>query len=301
VRQLSGWGAGGGRQSLRRHAGKIGCAAIDTFLVTDPDGIAITVDAYPVSAPVAVLHVLHGWAEHAGRYARFAGAANEVGIAGDAADHRGQGRSGGDGELGDLGPRGPDGVLDAARAVSVEVFGRHPGLPRLILGHSWGSFILQRYLRRWSSEVDGAVLTGTTYRAPNASPRAGGLNDRFEPAATAYDWLTRDAAEVQKYIDDPWCGFERMASRPASGVPTSPEPDDSLIRRDLPVLILNGADDPIGGAEGGAARADHYREAGLTDVTFTAYPGGRHELLNETNRDEVTADLLAWLVAVARR
>jgi alpha-beta hydrolase superfamily lysophospholipase len=277
-----------------------------TFMVTDPDGVEIAVDAYVVPQPVAVLHVMHGWAEHAGRYARFAAAANEADIAVYADDHRGHGRSAH--ELGDLGPRGNDGVLDAVRAVSVEAFGRHPGLPHLVLGHSWGSFLLQRYLRRWSTDLDGAVLTGTTYRSPNAAPRAGGLNDRFGGDASPYAWLTRDEDEVRKYVEDPWCGFERMASRPTTTASTTtattpatdhPEPDDSVIRPDLPLLILNGADDPIGGEEGGQALADHYRQAGLTDVTFTAYEGGRHELLNETNRAEVTADLLAWLRRVS--
>jgi alpha-beta hydrolase superfamily lysophospholipase len=279
---------------------------METFTVRDPDGIEITVDRYDVPdgvEPIAVLHVLHGWAEHAARYARFAAAANEAGIVVYADDHRGHGRTGvaASGGLGDLGPRGADGVLDAARAVSVHAFGAHPTLPRLVLGHSWGSFILQRYLRRWGGELDGAVLTGTTYRSPGTAPRTGGLNDRFGADASPYAWLTRDEAEVQKYVDDPWCGFERMASRPAAGASASTEPEDSLIPSDLPLLILNGADDPIGGAEGGQALADHYREAGLTEVTFTAYAGGRHELLNETNRDEVTADLLAWLRAVAAR
>ena len=252
-------------------------------------------DGAPV---VAVLHVLHGWAEHAGRYARFAGAATAAGIAVYADDHRGHGRSGvaAAGGLGDLGPRGMDGVLDAARGVSVAAFGEHADdLPRFVLGHSWGSFLLQRYLRRWGDDLDGALLTGTTFRREGAAARAGGLNDRFEPAATPYDWLTRDADEVQRYVDDPWCGFERMAARPAAAATISPEPDDSSVPSDLPLLIFNGADDPIGGDEGGRALADHYRAAGVADVTFRSYEGGRHELFNEVNRVEVTADVLGWL------
>ena len=263
----------------------------------------ITYDRWLPAAgePVAaVLHVLHGWAEHAGRYARFAAAANAAGIVVYADDHRGHGRTGlaAAGGLGDLGPRANDGVLDAARAVSVAAFDAHPGVHRFLLGHSWGSFIAQRYLRRWGSSLDGAVLTGTTYRRPDAPPRTGGLNDAFEPASTPYDWLTRDAAEVQKYIDDPWCGFERMATRPAAVATASSaaeEPEDASVPSDLPLLILNGAVDPIGGEEGGRALKEHYGSVGLRDVTFRSYDGGRHELLNETNRDEVTTDLLAWL------
>ena len=275
---------------------------METFTLTDADGVEITYDRWlPEGEPAAVLHVLHGWAEHAGRYDRFARAATGIGLAVYADDHRGHGRSGlaAAGGLGDLGPRGMDGVLDAARAVSTAAFGNHPDVPRLLLGHSWGSFIAQRYLRRWGHDLDGAVLTGTTLRRPDAPRREGGPNAAFEPAATPYDWLTRDAVEVQKYIDDPWCGFERMATRPQAAVTAtdSPEPDDTAVPSDLPILILNGSVDPIGGAEGGAALAEHYLAAGVRQVELRCYEGARHELLNETNRDEVTADLLSWLAA----
>ena len=271
--------------------------------LTDDDGIEITYLRWlPEGGPPrAVLHLLHGWAEHAARYERFAGAATERGIAVYADDHRGHGRTGlaAAGGLGDLGPRGMDGVLDAVRKVSEAALAAHPGVPRLLLGHSWGSFLAQRYLRRWGSELAGAVLTGTTLRRPDAAPRAGSLNDRFEPAATPYDWLTRDADEVRKYVEDPWCGFERMATRPSTAAATSAarEPDDTKVPPDLPILIANGSVDPVGGAEGGTALAEHYRQAGVRQVDLVLYDGGRHELLNETNRDEVTADLLAWFDA----
>ena len=271
--------------------------------------MAITYDRWlPAGdAPVvAVLHVLHGWAEHAGRYARFAAAANDAGIAVYADDHRGHGRTGlaAPGGLGDLGPRAMDGVLDACHAVSEVAFAGHPGVHRFLLGHSWGSFIAQRYLRRWGGSLDGALLTGTTLRREGAA-RRGGPNQDFEPAATPYDWLSRDAAEVQKYIDDPWCGFERMAGStsgtPARSTSETRSPDDEDVPDDLPLLIFNGSVDPIGGEEGGRALAQHYRGAGLTDVTFRSYEGGRHELLNEINRDEVTADVLAWIADVVAR
>jgi alpha-beta hydrolase superfamily lysophospholipase len=264
-----------------------------TATLTDSDGVEITYDCYdPAGSPRGVLHVLHGWAEHAGRYSRFADAAAAEGLVVYVDDHRGHGRTGvAAGRVGDLGPRGMEGVLDAAHAVTQRAATEHSGLPLLVLGHSWGSFIGQHYAVRWGNELAGLILTGTTLRRGQA--RSGSLNDRFEPAATPYDWLTRDSAEVQKYIDDPWCGFETMsAGRPS---PLA-EPDFSRVPPALPIFVVNGADDPIGGAEGGAALAEKYREVGVKDVTFKAYPGGRHELLNELNRDEVTADLLGWLV-----
>ena len=274
---------------------------METATLEDADGIEITWYRWlPDGPPRGVLHVLHGWAEHAGRYDRFAGACVEAGLAVYADDHRGHGRTGlaAEGGLGDLGPRGMDGVLDAVRSVSEVVFGHHPGLPRLLLGHSWGSFLAQRYLRRWGGELAGAVLTGTTLRRPGAAPRTGSLNDAFEPAATPYDWLSRDPLEVQRYVDDPWCGFERMATRPvaAAGAEVS-EPDDSAVPADLPILVANGRVDPVGGADGGTALAAHYRAAGVRQVDLLLYEGARHELLNESNRDEVTADLVRWLTA----
>jgi alpha-beta hydrolase superfamily lysophospholipase len=263
-----------------------------TATLVDRDGVQITFDRYdPDGTPVAVLHVLHGWAEHAGRYARFAGAATDRGLVVYADDHRGHGRTGlAGGGIGDLGPRGMEGVVEAAHAVTERAAADHPGLPLFVLGHSWGSFIGQHYAPRWGRELAGLILTGTTLR--RGQVRTGSLNQRFEPASTPYDWLSRDPDEVQRYLDDPWCGFEAMA-RPVAPLA---EPDFSQVPADLRILVVNGADDPIGGEEGGGALADEYRRVGVADVTFMSYTGGRHELLNEINREEVTNDLLAWIL-----
>jgi len=270
----------------------------DELTVTDPDGLESVVFRWrPDGDPTAAIHILHGWAEHAVRYDRLARVLVDAGWAVYADDHRGHGQSGLRSDtLGDLGPRGMDGVLDAVHAVSRRVADEEPGVPLVVLGHSWGSFILQRYLRRWSDEIDAAVLTGTTYRDP-AAPTADRPppNAAFEPARTPYDWLSRDEAEVDLYVADPLCGFEIMQSTPASSRRTFTDDARTAVATTLPLLIINGSDDPVGGEEGGKALADHYRSLGLDDVTLLAYPGGRHEMFNETNRDEVTADLLAWL------
>jgi alpha-beta hydrolase superfamily lysophospholipase len=270
--------------------------------VEDPDGLSSVVFGWRSSQhpPRAVVHILHGWAEHALRYDRLAGELTARGFAVYADDHRGHGQTGKrSGTLGDLGPRGMDGVLDAVRSVVERVRAEHPDTPLFLLGHSWGSFILQRYLRRWAADgLTGAVLTGTTYRNP-AAPAAERRppNERFEPARTAYDWLSRDEAEVDAYIADELCGFEMMRSRPGAGGAASTVDDERPIPPGLPILVLNGADDPIGGRDGGDALAAHYRAQGLGDVTLIAYEGARHELFNEINRDEVTDDLLTWLTA----
>lgn len=272
----------------------------DQHLVEEPDGhLSVAFRWRPAAGtPRAALHILHGWGEHALRYDRFATHAASTGIVVTADDHRGHGQTGlQNGTLGDLGERGMDGVLDSVRAVIEWARQESRGLPFFVMGHSWGSFILQRYLRRWASELSGALLTGTTYRDPSAPPpERRSPNERFEPARTAYDWLSRDESEVDAYIADPLCGFEVMTSRPG-GAGAADESDLAPIPPSLPVFVLNGADDPIGGDTGGVALADHYRSLGLEDVTFRGYPGARHELLNETNRDEVEADILAWIEA----
>jgi len=284
----------------------------ETFVVVDPDGIDVVVDCWmPAGDARAVIHVMHGWAEHAGRYDRFAREANARGYAVYADDHRGHGRTAA-GSLGDLGPGGMDGVLDSVHAVTAAIAARHPDLPLYVLGHSWGSFLAQRFIRHWPDDIDGLILTGTTLRVPGATRAEGGPNAPFEPAATPYDWLTRDADEVQRYIDDPWCGFERMTASAAPTTPASttatpasttesalarPRPPEVDLPGDLPIAIANGSVDPIGGSAGGEALAASYRDAGAADVTLFVYEGGRHEVLNETNRDQVTADLLAWIDA----
>jgi alpha-beta hydrolase superfamily lysophospholipase len=294
---------------------------VDELTVKDPDGLESVVFRWlpePDETPRAVVHILHGWAEHALRYDALARTLVASGYAVYADDHRGHGQTGVRGNtLGDLGPRGMDGVLDAAHEVTRRAALEHPGLPIFVLGHSWGSMILQRYLRRWSNEIAGALLTGTTYRDPSAPQptERRSPNATFEPARTPYDWLSRDEDAVDRYIADPLCGFEIMQSTPSASTSDSsaaarPTPaatagvtpaTTSAIVATLPVLVFNGADDPVGGEPGGRALAEHYRSVGLTDVTVRAYAGGRHELFNETNRDEVITDVLAWLDTRASR
>jgi alpha-beta hydrolase superfamily lysophospholipase len=274
---------------------------VGELTVEDPDGLLTVVQRWLPPEVRAVLHVLHGWGEHALRYDGTARSFAAAGYAVYADDHRGHGQSGvRSGTLGDLGPRGADGVLDAVHAVTRRAADEHPGLPVFVVGHSWGSMILQRYLRRWSDELAGALLTGTTYRDPDAPvpTERPSPNAPFEPGRTPYDWLTRDESEVDRYIADPLCGFEIMRSPPggAGGRPATGTTPGKVPSR-LPILVFNGADDPIGGEAGGLALADHYRAQGVEDVTFRAYPGARHELFNELERDQVRRDVLAWLDA----
>jgi alpha-beta hydrolase superfamily lysophospholipase len=267
------------------------------WTLSDADGICVYGTRWAPAEPKAVVQVAHGWAEHRRRYARLAAALVDRGYAVWADDHLGHGETGVEGGgLGDLGPRGMEGVTAALHLVTERITEEEPGLPVVLLGHSWGSFLAQRLVRDHGADYAALVLTGTTRREPGTArvPRLGSDGER-------YAWLSRDAAEVAAYAADPWCGFENLTVRPDDPRREYLEGgSDDSIPGGLPVLILNGGDDPVGGAEGGARLARAYREAGLADVTLRVYEGARHEVFNETNRDEVTAELLDWLDARVR-
>jgi alpha-beta hydrolase superfamily lysophospholipase len=256
------------------------------------DGIEVFGTRWAPERPKAVVQIAHGWAEHRGRYRRLAVELCTAGYAVWADDHLGHGETGiRAGGLGDLGPRGMESVVGAVHEVTRRIKRDDPGVPLCLLGHSWGSFIAQRMVRAWGDEFDALVLTGTTRREPGAARRT-----RAAEGEGPYDWLSRDPAEVAVYEADPWCGFENLAVRPADANRAYlEEGKDDAIPKGLPVLILNGAEDLVGGEAGGGRLADAYRAAGLSDVTLIAYPGGRHEVFNEINRGEVTVDLMAWL------
>ena len=182
----------------------------------------------------------------------------------------------------------------------------NPGLPVFLIAHSMGSFAAQSLLLTASDLYAGVVLSGTTALDVLAASLAqsegpAGLeafNVGFEHR-TGYEWLSRDEDEVDLYVADPWCGFDTPPDTipmlfAAAGDLAAPQG----IRVDLPVLLTSGSDDPLaGGGQLVELLGQRYRDAGLTDVTVTVYPGARHEIFNETNRDEITADVIGWLRA----
>lgn len=266
---------------------------LDVFTVTDPDGVAISVQRWLAAAPTAVVHIVHGLGEHAQRYERLAHELNAAGYHVYADDHRGHGRTGITmGGIGPLGPRGMEGTLDAVHAVTEHIAAEYPELPLVLLGHSWGSFLAQKFVQRWGDELDALVLTGTTIMVPPFTDMAA-FNADFEPAATPSDWLSRDAAEVAKYVADPWCGFP--ADFPYDEMATLAGPPTEAVPATLPILIINGSVDPVGGETRGHQLMAAYREVGVDDVTYLCYLDARHEVFNETNRAEVTEDLIDWL------
>jgi alpha-beta hydrolase superfamily lysophospholipase len=268
------------------------------------------------------IQLVHGASEHSGRYGRLAAALTAEGLAVYAMDLRGHGRtaeSTGIGRYG--GGLGVDTVLDDVQALHLVMADEHPGVPRLLLGHSMGSIIALAAAERNGADLAGLVLSGPIGVAPqladtvtvleeavaagaadNALDALGPFNERFEPARTRYDWLSRDAAEVDQYIADPLSGDEMpLTVAYAAGVfglavrAATPEAIAAL-PVGLPVLLLSGQLDPVGGTDAAqvTALAQLLAERGLP-VEQHVYPDARHEVFNETNRDEVTADLIGWL------
>ena len=277
----------------------------ETFqFASEVDGMPIT--AYRWSAatvPTVALVVAHGAAEHALRYGRFARAIGAEGLETWAPDHRGHGRSAGPEGLGDFGEGGWDAlVADIVQVVRI-VRERRPGVPVVLLGHSMGAAAAQQFAPDGSETIGALILSGSTAReAPKDGEPAPAFepNKAFEPARTPYEWLSRDAAEVDKYIADPLCGFETQGSRRGRSRANPFVLADSKrlrrIRSDLPVLLVAGDADPINNRlEGLRLLESRWREAGVARIDTRYYAGGRPEMLNETNRDEVTADIVAWI------
>jgi len=258
--------------------------------------------------PKAIVQIAHGMGEHAARYRRLGEALTAAGYVVYASDHRGHGRTaGGPAGHGRLGDAGWQGLVDDVGRLGERAREEHPGIPLVVLGHSMGSFALQQYLLDHSADLDAAALSGTTAIDvvgagidPDAEVDLSAFNAPFEPARTEYEWLSRDPAEVDKYVADEACGFGLQPDGTRGMLegtgPTADPERLAAIRSDLPIYLLSGEADPLaGGGPLVQLVADRYTGAGVTDVTVDLYPEARHEVFNETNRDEVTTNLITWL------
>ncbi|HEV2364565.1 MAG TPA: alpha/beta hydrolase [Caulobacteraceae bacterium] len=246
----------------------------------------------------AVLQLAHGAGEHSGRYVGPLTPIIEAGFVVYSADHRGHGLTSGMTSLGDFGPGGAVACVEDMAALSRRARAEQPGLPLFLMGHSMGAMFAQSYILDHSDLIDALVLSGTT--GPGPLP-AGDLNAGYTERRTDYDWLSRDPAEVDKYIADPFCGIRFTEASRASFLALREDQARTnaldKVRSGLPVYVVVGDDDPINHRlEGLEPLLDAYRAGGL-DVTLKVWPGGRHEMLNEINRDGVVADLLGWLNA----
>jgi alpha-beta hydrolase superfamily lysophospholipase len=267
-----------------------------------------------VDSPSGILVIAHGLGEHARRYEAFATELNQAGYIVFALDHRGHGGSPGPSGLGDFGAGGWNAlVLDMVRLIAI-ARETYPGLGLTLFGHSMGSFASQQLVLDHSALIDALVLSGSAAVDKLFEANAEAIenlqeegksafspyNALFEPARTDFDWLSRDAAEVDKYIADPLCGFDLL---PESGMGmvveaarlSNPSALDQ-IRSDLPVLLLAGDMDPVTGQLAFLdVLRERYATAGIARIETLYYEGGRHEMLNEINREEVMGDVTTWL------
>ncbi len=283
------------------------------FHFSGADGEKLFAYRWSGDAPVrSVLQLAHGMGEHALRYRENLAPIIESGIAVYANDHRGHGRTGKSKEaFGDFGPGGFPALVSDMLALTRLARSENPGKPLILLGHSMGSFALQVYLLDHSREIDGAVLSGSAaLDLLAASGSVGGgleaFNTGFPNPRTPFDWLSRDEHEVDKYLADPMCGFSvnetGMGSMFGALARTFDPANLKLIRSDLPIYLFAGDKDPVNGNLAYLAPlADRYRNAGARDVTANFYKGGRHEMLNETNRGEVVGNLTRWIDRVIAR
>jgi alpha-beta hydrolase superfamily lysophospholipase len=282
---------------------------MQTFRFNGGDGLAITGYRWePDGAPRGVVQLTHGVGEHLRRYDHVAQTLNGAGFLVHGHDSRGHGATIAAGaEPGVVGADGWRRTVEDLDVLVTRAKDEFPGLPIVLFGHSMGSFATQQYLLDHSSHIDAVALTGTgalDLIEPSLDLDAGlelsAFNAPFEPGRTGFEWLSRDEAQVDAYVADPLCGFgydvEGMKAV-FDGARAAADPARlAAIRSDLPVYIAVGDADPVNGQLALVhALVGRYQAAGLTDVELHAYPGARHEILNETNRDEVEADLVAWL------
>jgi alpha-beta hydrolase superfamily lysophospholipase len=300
-----------------------------TFTLETADGVPVHVRRWLPDEDTEVLGVvqlIHGMQEHTGRYQRVAEALTTAGYAMYGNDLRGHGLNVADeaDHVFFAEDRGWARVLDDVYRLNRRIREEHPDVPAYLLGHSMGSYLAQQFLFTFPGAIDGALLSGTSggtdplVEAGAVAARLerlrlgkrgrsrllntlafGPYNKGFEPVRTEFDWLSSDPAEIQAYVDDPWCGIMPTTQfwiDLLSGMRVIADPErQRRIPPDLPILVFSGELDPIGGRTAKVRKLlDAYEAAGLRRVTHRFYPG-RHELLFDVARDEVLADVIAWL------
>ncbi len=278
----------------------------ERFRLTSSDGLCVACARWDSRGPArAVVQIAHGMGEHMGRYADTVDALVAAGLTVYANDHRGHGLTA-HSHLGEFGGGGFELLVQDMIYLSEIARAEDPDLPLLLLGHSMGSFAAQRYVIDHSHEIDGLILSGSGALDGLARAALSGiagsnlLNAAFEPARTPFDWLCRDQAIVDAFMADPRCFEDLHRESLVSFLGTAPRLSDPValrnIRGDLPIYLFSGSEDPVGQQLRGLhTLIGRYRDAGLRDIAFDFYTGGRHEMLNETNRREVQTRLLGWI------
>ena len=282
----------------------------------------------PAEKPIAVIQLVHGIAEHAGRYDDFANYLNGLGYLVVAEDHMGHGMSAAGGIKGYFSGGWWAAIEDAYKLMQMTME-QYPGIPYILFGHSMGSFMARSILAKYpQSGISGCVICGTGWQPKlvlqagqlvassickrkgeqNASQTLhniafGAYNKRVEHPKTAYDWLSRDASIVDAYANDPLCGFQVSAGLMRAmfeGIAYIQQKENiGRMDKTLPVLFIAGGDDPVGDYGNGVRKAAQvFRKAGMERVTIKIYPLCRHEILNEINKKDVYNDLYTWISSV---
>lgn len=281
----------------------------------------------PDSKPRAVVQIAHGIAEHIGRYRPFMEFLADNGFVVAGNDHLGHGKSiRVPEEQGFFAEK--DGwwrVVDDMDKLHDIMSNEYPELPYVLFGHSMGSFLTRTYLIKHPDKYDGVILSGTGHQSPalvlggNAAASVmaklnGAMGDgakldslafgtylnKIENPRTKFDWLSRDTEQVDKYIADPLCGFVGkigLYRDMMQGIKfITDKKNIAQMNKEKPVYFMSGDGDPVGDYGKGVERAyKAFCDAGLHDVFMRLYPGGRHEMLNETNKEQVYQDILSWL------
>ncbi len=276
-----------------------------------------------------ILHIVHGMAEYAQRYEFIAEMLVGKGVAVYANDNRAHGTDVQDAR--DLGIAEADWFYKQVQDIHIIIqFLRkeHPGKKIILLGHSMGSFLCQRYFQLYGNEIDGLVLSATNgkadplmgigiivariqYKIMGRSFRSGLIdtlsfgkfNKAFKPNRTTNDWLSRDEKQVDKYVADPWCGFVCSAGffyYFFKGIRDAFDKKNiRSIPQNIPIYCFGGDKDPVGlSGKGFLQLINSWKAAGAKYIGYDLYPGGRHEMLNDINREEVVHNLVAWMASI---
>lgn len=298
-----------------------------TFLSSDGKTNLYFREYLPDGEAVGIVQLVHGIAEHFARYDHFARFLADNGYIVVIHDQLGHGKSITDEDsMGFFAEKnGWETAVQDIRILHNMTAEKFPGKPFFLFGHSMGSFLARTYIIYYRTGLDGVVISGTgqqpapliragkqmsalevrrhgpRYKSERLNAMAfGSYNNKIKDARTKSDWLSRDEAVVDKYIEDPLCGFVPSASLMNDmmrGIEyISKSKNISRMKKSLPVMFVSGDCDPVGERGKGVIRCyKSFLKAGMTDVTMKLYTGGRHEMLNEINNAEVFQDILGWL------
>ena len=294
------------------------------------DQITLQVHLWPVASAKGWVHIMQGMSEHGGRYDHVAQKLNDAGFNVSADDHRGHGLTGkGTDSLGHLANHNGWDKMVSDQAEIIAYLQLQWSQPLTILGHSMGSFlatsVVQRYTKRFTHQLQGLVLSGSNYSPPwlfriaaviasfeiwRQGPLAqskllhqlsfGSFNNNFKPVRTPKDWISSDPVVVDAYIADPLAGHgisNQFWFDFLNGLTQLSEPESmAQIDNELPIYLFAGDKDPVGKqGKGVIALQKALQRAGSKQVECCLYADGRHEMVNEPNKQKVISDLLVWL------